>query len=239
MAWIESHQNLKEHPKTISLCEHLGAERPQVVGHLHLLWWWCIDYAPDGDISKFTETQISRAAEWAGDPHVFADGLIKSGFVERVNEKAFIHDWHQYCGALMERRLKRLEAKRPPMAAERPPTLPYPTNHTQPTLPTKKNKSVRFEKPTADQITEYAKTIDFQLDGQKFWNYYESKGWGVGRSPMKNWKAAVMTWKKNGYSNGGNNGHKGIDGKLHAEIGGVERPDSKYAGIVKTIRTGR
>jgi hypothetical protein len=38
---------------------------------------------------------------------------------------------------------------------------------------------------------------------------------------------------------GGNNGHKGIDGKLHAEIGGVERPDSKYAGIVKTIRTGR
>ena len=29
-------------------------------------------------------------------------------------------------------------------------------------------------------------------------NHYESKGWIVGKAPMKDWKAAVRTWEKNG-----------------------------------------
>jgi hypothetical protein len=29
---------------------------------------------------------------------------------------------------------------------------------------------------------------------EKFWNFYESKGWMVGKNKMKNWKAAIKTW---------------------------------------------
>jgi hypothetical protein len=32
---------------------------------------------------------------------------------------------------------------------------------------------------------------------ERFWNYYESKGWKVGGSPMKDWKAAARNWLKN------------------------------------------
>ena len=50
--------------------------------------------------------------------------------------------------------------------------------------------------PTPTEIAEYAKSINFALDGQKFYDYYESVGWVVGKNkPMKNWQAAVRTWK--------------------------------------------
>jgi hypothetical protein len=53
----------------------------------------------------------------------------------------------------------------------------------------------RFSKPTAKEVANYAKSIEFDLDGQQFIDYYESKGWLVGKSKMKDWRAAVRTWK--------------------------------------------
>lgn len=58
--------------------------------------------------------------------------------------------------------------------------------------------SDRFVPPSASEVTEYAKSIQFNLDGEKFCDYYESVGWVVGGSKkkMKNWQAAVRTWKR-------------------------------------------
>lgn len=54
-----------------------------------------------------------------------------------------------------------------------------------------------FLKPTAPEVTAYAKTIGFRLDGEAFCAHYEARGWkyGAGR-PMVDWKSAVVTWKK-------------------------------------------
>lgn len=54
----------------------------------------------------------------------------------------------------------------------------------------------RFVKPTPEQVTAYALTIDYVIDGEAFCDFYESKGWVVGRSPMKSWEACVRTWKR-------------------------------------------
>lgn len=54
-----------------------------------------------------------------------------------------------------------------------------------------------FVKPTADEAKAYAKSKGFVLDGNKFVDFYASKGWLVGKSPMKDWKACVRTWNKN------------------------------------------
>lgn len=52
-------------------------------------------------------------------------------------------------------------------------------------------------KPTPEQITEYAKSIGFNLDGEDFFDHYEANGWMVRpRMPMANWKAVVRTWKR-------------------------------------------
>lgn len=59
-----------------------------------------------------------------------------------------------------------------------------------------KEKSVakKFKKPTIDEINDYCSENGINLNASKFFNYYESKGWLVGKSPMKNWKAAINTW---------------------------------------------
>lgn len=55
----------------------------------------------------------------------------------------------------------------------------------------------KFKKPTIEELKEYASTISFSLDAEKFFDYYESKGWLIGKSPMKDWKATVRNWKHN------------------------------------------
>jgi len=57
-----------------------------------------------------------------------------------------------------------------------------------------------FKKPTLEELKQYSTEIGYNLDCQLFLDKYESKGWVVGRSPMKDWKAAVRTWRKNNYS---------------------------------------
>lgn len=52
-------------------------------------------------------------------------------------------------------------------------------------------------RPKPQEATDYALSIGFKLRGEHFCDYYESKGWLVGKSPMKNWQAAVRTWKHN------------------------------------------
>lgn len=61
----------------------------------------------------------------------------------------------------------------------------------------KVNVNKKFIKPTQEQIREYMLEQRMNDESERFYNYYEAIGWKVGRNPMKNWKAAVITWKKN------------------------------------------
>ena len=62
----------------------------------------------------------------------------------------------------------------------------------------KQKKAKNFVKPSSLEVAEYAKSIDFTLDGEQFCDYYEARGWKYGTGkPMIDWKAAVRTWKKN------------------------------------------
>lgn len=57
-------------------------------------------------------------------------------------------------------------------------------------------KSSRFQKPTIEEIRQYCLEKGYNVDAEQFFNFYESKGWVVGKSLMKNWRAAVCTWNK-------------------------------------------
>ena len=58
------------------------------------------------------------------------------------------------------------------------------------------NSRAKFQKPSLDEIRVYCQERGNQVDPEKFFNFYESKGWVVGKSPMKDWKAAVRTWEQ-------------------------------------------
>lgn len=59
---------------------------------------------------------------------------------------------------------------------------------------TPKEKRTRFVAPTEEEVRQYCLEKDYTLDAQRFVDFYECKGWMVGKNKMKNWKAAVRTW---------------------------------------------
>jgi len=55
-----------------------------------------------------------------------------------------------------------------------------------------------FAPPSIDQVKLHAAKIGLaEIEAQKFFNYYESNGWRVGRNPMKSWPASLAKWKDN------------------------------------------
>lgn len=59
------------------------------------------------------------------------------------------------------------------------------------------NKTKRFVKPTLEEIKAFCLERHNNIDPERFFSYYESNGWKVGRNPMKNWQRAIITWEKN------------------------------------------
>ena len=58
-----------------------------------------------------------------------------------------------------------------------------------------KSKATRFVKPTVEEVKAYCEERNNGVDPNDFVNHYDSKGWMIGKSPMKDWRAAVRTWE--------------------------------------------
>lgn len=55
----------------------------------------------------------------------------------------------------------------------------------------------RFFPPTVGEVQDYLDEKGYKdIDAQRFVDFYESKGWMVGKNPMKDWRAAVRTWRR-------------------------------------------
>ena len=67
------------------------------------------------------------------------------------------------------------------------------------TLQTPKEQSgggrKRFIIPTPEEVQAYCNERKNHISGQQFCDFYSSKGWKIGKEPMKDWKAAVRTWE--------------------------------------------
>lgn len=59
------------------------------------------------------------------------------------------------------------------------------------------DKTKRFVKPSIEEIAAYCKKNNYNVDAERFYDYYESKGWKIGKNSMKDWKAAIRTWVRN------------------------------------------
>lgn len=106
MSWIESHQKLKDEPKLFDLMIVLNLSKAEAIGRLHMFWWWCVDHAEDGDLSKFNDAHLALAVELNPcEGKKFIEALTNAGFLER--EPYFrIRNWWKYIKRFLQQRYK-------------------------------------------------------------------------------------------------------------------------------------
>ena len=224
-AWIESHQTLREHPKIYKLMDLLQISRAEVIGHLHMLWWWVIDYAPRGNLAEFGSQSLAKAADWQKDPDEFVKALQDSGFLTNGESGLEVHDWLDYCGELIKKRLVRESERRRKMAAnfrqfppkvrlpnrtEPNPTLPKDEEKSQPSPPSQKAKpelpgeAIALSQLLSDRIAENipqrtapteAVMMEWAREAERI-HRIDSHPWEEIRE-LLDWSQADSFWRRN------------------------------------------
>jgi len=125
--------------------------------------------APDGHGASTVQAPESHGAAHADSP-------------------SLIPESSKYVGKTVERFVPPTDANAMRAQCERNAGAPKNDAPTQ-------TRSKRFIPPTVDQVREYCKERKNQVDAQRFVDFYEAKGWMVGKNKMKSWQAAVRTWE--------------------------------------------
>lgn len=124
MAWIEVHQSLLTHRKTLRLCRLLKMDTFAVCGRLQALWCWALDNAPDGAIDWADLDSLPGVMGWKGSRDKLIDALIEADFLDRPDDGGTlrIHDWDDYAGKLIEQRKANAKRQRTWRESKKPAT---------------------------------------------------------------------------------------------------------------------
>lgn len=62
-------------------------------------------------------------------------------------------------------------------------------------------KEKKQTKPSLEDVKQYCEERKNNVDACKWYDYYSSNGWKVGKNTMKDWRACVRTWERNAINN--------------------------------------
>lgn len=111
--WIELHQEMPRHPKTLALAQALKISRREAVGLLIDLWTWGLNCADEtGNLRGITNEGIAMAMDWPGRQAAkLVNALVDCGWIDGENGSYCLHDWADYTSRLSDKR-KDAERKR-------------------------------------------------------------------------------------------------------------------------------
>lgn len=170
MAWLETHQGIENHPKRKMLSSLMKWDKHNTMGRLLSFWFWCLDYAPTGDLSKWNDALLAESVGLNADEgKAFVDAMVQSGWIDRRNGMFRVHDWVEYAGRYLrdskfrhqpkkwkevmrlykgkcQPTIRRQFADNSPIVGS---TLP------DPTLPNQQKESTLSGKPDAVEVLEF------------------------------------------------------------------------------------
>lgn len=201
MAWIQVHQQIKDHRKLLSAADELEIEPAHMLGLLVSFWLWALDNTPSGSLEGISSRMIARAAQWDGDPDEFVNAMENAGLLDEEKPGVLtIHDWYEYAGKLIDQReaekirsRRRRAASGTESAAKSKPTAGRPPDDRKKTGGIVDQTIVNQSKEDIGDIPHTPKTAtDAKPDAQErrfdeFWQQYPKK---VGK------KAAQTAWKR-------------------------------------------
>lgn len=101
-----------DHPKFMMLKATLGLSRFQALGLLESIWHFTGRFTPQGNIGKYSNSQIAAWIEWGGNNKEMINALVSSGWID-IDEKyrLVIHDWANHADDATRLTLKRKNLK--------------------------------------------------------------------------------------------------------------------------------
>lgn len=211
--WIKVEKATARKPEILKIASDLGIHSDHAFGLCIRFWCWCDDQMESGYAQSVTPVALDSVFSCDGLTHA----LIKVGWLTTENDMLVIPNWDRHLSKSAKKRAlsaermvaHRLHKKRNSSDAivTRPLILSNPlSTSVEREGRNPKTKKV-FSIPTVDDVRAYCLEIGSKVDPQAFVNFYESKGWMIGRNKMANWKAAIGTWERN--SHGNNQGNHG------------------------------
>lgn len=180
------------HRKTVRLLSKIGTEAYSLPPRV---WAYCAENQPDGDLSSYQSEELSVLVAYKGDASSMLVALKDCGFIDLDGK---IHDWKEHNGyheKYSERAKTAAEAR---WAKERKEPKERSTEKRKVESGDKHclEHATSMSIPTIDEVKLIAaKTGLPESEAEKFFHFYESKGWRVGKSPMKKWHSALAGWK--------------------------------------------
>lgn len=204
------------HRKILRLCAKLGSWAEIIpiklwvyTGKFHPESGLLIGYSPEELIAI-----IGVRPEAGRDATSILQALLDCGFLVTAEGGYQVHQWLEYQGHIAafsirgktaaKKRWAKLseftqnDATSIPDAMLNDDSSNAPTSLTDLTKPSNPTDKKRFTRPTIEEISQYCQERNNGINPKAFFERYESNGWKVGISPMKDWKAAVRTWEQRG-----------------------------------------
>lgn len=227
-AYYFSHDsNAKDDPKCVLLIEQLGLEG-------YGIFWVLIETLRDQPEYKYPLALIPALArrynttaekmktvvgsyglfQVENDEFFFSESLDRrmekrSAFRESQREKA-LKRWNN-AGALPEQshgNADPMPVKERKVKKSKVKDIKESTREKTPSA----HRAQKFDPPSLDEVKAYCAERGKGVNPEKWYDHYLSNGWMVGKTKMKDWKAAVRTWERNEYdagrsaNNAGNHG---------------------------------
>ena len=235
--WIKFEASTPDKPEVWLIAQASGIDPDAVVGKLLRVWIWFDQHTENANAPSVSKLTLDRLVGVSG----FCDFIISVGWMHEKDGVLCLPNFDRHNGKTAKNRA--LTAKRvakhtanakltlDALAREekRRDKKKEVTNVTS-----KKERAPKFQRPTVSDVAAYCADRANGIDPQSFVDYYDSNGWRVGRSAMKDWRAAVRTWeKRNAENQQANQGRKSAGqnaADFHEDLKRIERQSADELG---------
>jgi len=163
------------------------------------VWIWADQQSVDGNALSVTKTTLDRISSISG----LASAMVNVGWLKEKKGKFSIPNFNKHNGksakkrALTNKRVKDLRETghkgNAPTVTDALPEKRIEENKEQET-PKVKKPVKRFVPPTLDEAKAYFAEKRCPHEAENFFDYYESKGWLVGKAKMQKWRSSASKW---------------------------------------------
>lgn len=200
--WIPMRLDIREDPAVIMMADALKVREEVIVGYLHSIWSWLSRQCHDGSVTGVTLSSLGRVTNLSGFPELMRD----AGWIIETKNAAglpmiVVPNWDRWLSKSAKYRIRAAERQRKSRHGDvaKVSRKKRDKGVTTEENSTEENNKKKDIPPSIEEVQAYCKERGGKVDAAKWFDYYTSNGWKVGKNPMKDWKAAVRNWEKSSF----------------------------------------